>query len=643
MDFNFTRAALTVLLPLLAACGRPPAPPPAPPRDGTDAQRVVALLDYVGSDYGRAVQDGRVVSEAEYEEQRRFVADARRLSSGTVPVRPDSGGRLPQRIERLSRLVEDRAAPAEVASAAHDAREEAVRRFGLATSAPGRPSLSRAAAAYAANCAACHGATGRADTPRARELDPAPASFREPERLQILSPYRVYNTLTFGIPGTAMASFREALTPAERWDLAFYVFRLGHAEGMAAGEAPLTLAEMSARTDAELLDVLRTRGTTDAVAALRHARRDSAFQEPSRAEGVAATRDALRAAQEAADRGALADADRLVLDAYLQGFEPLEPSLRASQPALTVEVERGFRDVRAALSTRDLPEVRARLAVLDARLARSGGDRPVMPFLAGFLVYFREGVEAALVIGALLAGVRRLERADAARAVHLGWISALPAGLLTWWVSERVLALGAARRELMEALIALTAAAVLFSMSFWMISKVESQRWLAYLRRNVERSLDRRSLGLLGGVAFLAVYREAAETVLFTRAILADAGDAASSVWVGAASGVLAVAAVAVLMNVTARRLPVGLFFAVSSALLCALAVSFAGSGIYDLVAAGYLVPRPVPFPEVAWMGIHPDLSVLAVQFAILLVVGAGAVGTLRRRPQESSAPVQPR
>ena len=75
------------------------------------------------------------------------------------------------------------------------------------------------------------------------------------------------------------------------------------------------------------------------------------------------------------------------------------------------------------------------------------------------------------------AGVRRLGRADAVRYVHLGWMAALPAGVLTWWLASRVIAVRAADRELSEAVIALLAAAVLFSMSFWMISKVESRRW----------------------------------------------------------------------------------------------------------------------------------------------------------------------
>jgi high-affinity iron transporter len=108
-----------------------------------------------------------------------------------------------------------------------------------------------------------------------------------------------------------------------------------------------------------------------------------------------------------------------------------------------------------------------------------------------------------------------------------------------------------------------------------------------------------------------------------------------TQVWAGAAVGLAAVVLVALLMQRAVLALPVGPFFATSSVLLCLLAVSFAGSGLYKLIAAGYVTARPVPFPEVPWIGVHPDLSVLALQSAILLVIALAGVLTLRRSQTE--------
>jgi high-affinity iron transporter len=612
-----------------------PVTPAAPASDGGEAQRLVALLDYVAGDYGGAVQDGVVVAPAEYEEQLRFVADARAMALSLLGPGAGEDDPVLSRVGQVEKQVQAKAAADDVRAACRIARDEAVARFHLRTTPTERPSLVRAQALYAQGCAICHGATGDSDTERARELDPPPARFRSPERLRDLSPYRIYNSLTFGVPGTAMASF-DGLSPAERWDLAFYVLRLGHAGEATRGSVAFPLGDMAIHSDRELLAALAEESQPEPEKALAHLRIEAPFVEPPAHATLDLTRRLLRRAGTALGSGDSRGADGLVLDAYLEGFEPLEPHLNARDPGETLAVESAFRDLRGAIKQGDTARFRQIASDLDARLERLGDpQQATFPFAAGFLIYFREGIEAALLIGALLAGVRRLGRPDAARVVHLGWISAVPAGVVTWWLLDHAVTLGADSRELVEALVALVAAAVLFSVSFWMISKAESRHWMAYLKRNLEVSLSRRSLAVLGGLSFLALYREAAETVLFTQALLIEATGRHAEVWAGAAAGVVLVAGVALLMSRTVVHLPLAPFFAVSGVLMCGLAISFAGSGIYTLVAAGYLSPRPVHFPEVPWMGIYPDLTGLLVQLTILSVVGVAALMTWRRPSAE--------
>jgi high-affinity iron transporter len=634
LKFNFISALVASLALSLPGCGGRPTRPAAQAPDGGDAQRVAALLEYVAGDYSRAVQAGVVVAPAEYDEQLRFSGEARAMATALLsPAAPQDGPVL-ARVAEVSRLVQSKADPKAVAAACHAARDLVVARFKVPTRPPSRPSLARAQALYTRACATCHGADGDARTERARSLDPAPANFRDPRRLRELSPYRAFNALTFGVAGTSMASFA-ALSAEQRWDLAFYVLRLGHV-GSAAALAPepqvsLPLAELAARSDRELAQRLAEGGVSNPQGALFYARVEAPFRPAPAGSDVERARALLARATQALDAGRPQEADRLVLDAYLEGFEAAEPRLRAKNPGETAAVEADFQELRTAIArggpaTAKARELRARIE----RLA-SGETRPLLPFAAALLIYVREGIEAALLVGALLAGAARLGRPDAGRLVHAGWLSALPAGVLTWWLSSRLIALGGAQRELVEALVGLLAAGVLFSVSFWMISKAESRRWTAYLKRGLEEGLSRRNVGVLFGLAFLAVYREAAETVLFTQALLLESGSDGGQVLAGAAVGLALVALLALLLKSAVRRLPLGPFFAVSSLLLCGLAISFAGSGVHELVAAGLLRPRPVSFPEIPWLGVHPELNGLALQLAIAAVIAAAGVATLRR------------
>ena len=636
MKFNFKIAAAV----LLCGAGCRPAPPPAPlgPPDGSDVQRLVALLDYIASDYGGAVSDGQVQNPDEYAEQHRFTDDARKIAVSLLHVREGAADPasdpLVAGIGAITDLVTQKADAARVAASCQSVKASVVERFGLRTAPGGRPSLERARTLFAESCAVCHGAAGNADTERARELKPPPVNFRDADVRDKLSPYRVYNTLTFGVSGTSMASF-DVLPPEDRWSLAFYVLALAHSderdsEGVSAA---MTLADLSSHSDEEVVAMLRTQGHPSPQRGLKHLRVVVPFQEPKVTTGVAETRAMLRQAMSAYADGRAADADRLLLDAYLQGFEPVEAHFRARDPQGTAELEKSFHALRASVG-RGMPKdaVRGEVEALERRL---GGlaqpQKALLPFVSAFLIYLREGIEAALLVGALLAAVRRLGHARAGRWVHAGWIAAVPAGFVTWWALDRVLSLGFAERELVEAGTALLAAAVLFWVSFWLISKAESRRWMDYLRRGVAESLTRGNLMVLASMSFLAVYREAAETVLFTQVLLQEAVDAQREVWAGAAAGLAVTVLFAVLMRRAVLSLPIGPFFTVSGILLCLLAVSFAGSGMYALVSAGYLPSRPVDFPAVPWLGVYPDLNSLALQAAILLTIVGTAVAPLLR------------
>jgi len=634
-----------VLAPLLAlaACGSPP--PSASPetasrdhsaQDGGDGQRLVSLVDYVAADYGGAVANGSVISAFEYEEQLGFLEAAGALA-GRLPD-PEARNLISRRVAALNQAVRQKAEPQQVANLGRAAREAIVSSLSLVTTPRGRPNLGRAERLYSESCVPCHGADGLGQTEVAASLEPRPTSFKDEERRPTLSPYRVFNALTLGVPGTAMPAF-DSLTLTERWDLAFYVLRMAHAGEAAQGPVSVTLADLSARSDQDLLASLTAEGHPSPERGLVFARREAAFAEAPLGLGIDQTRSMVRRAAQLGVAGRTTEADRVVLDAYLQGFEPLEAQISARDPNRTQSVEIAFRDFRAALAEKNPANIEKEAAVLDELISRSRSQgAATLPLVAAFIIYFREGIEAALLVGALLGGVRKLGRLDAIRAIHAGWAGALVAGGISWFLFSRLIAIAPSQRELIEAVIGLLAAAILFSVSFWMISKAESRKWMAFLKDQMNRGLSSGRVWSFAGVAFLAVYRECAETILFTEALLIEAAGDTWPVLAGAAAGLACVFLIAVAVQNAFRRLPMPVFFGVSGFLLSLLAIAFAGSSVSAFVAAGYLQPHPIPFPSIPMLGIHPDLSSLAVQLSlVLLLAGAGVKTFLDSRVPEKA------
>ncbi len=238
-----------------------------------------------------------------------------------------------------------------------------------------------------------------------------------------------------------------------------------------------------------------------------------------------------------------------------------------------------------------------------------------------WLILLREGVEALLVIAALLAYLRKSGAADRAPLIWGGVVLALIASALTAWGLQLIIKGSGAAREMLEGVTVLVAAVLLSYVSFWLFSRRETQQWQRFVADKLAGAIDKKSLMAIVGVAFFAVYREGAETILFYQALLSNAQYQWEPILLGAGIALLSLAMVYMLIFILSIKLPLKVFFTATAALLFSLSVVFAGKGVLELQVSGWLKTTILEnVPTISWLGIYPSLESLLVQSVFLLL-----------------------
>ena len=206
--------------------------------------------------------------------------------------------------------------------------------------------------------------------------------------------------------------------------------------------------------------------------------------------------------------------------------------------------------------------------------------------------------------------------------MHAGWSSALVAGGLTWAAATYLVEISGASREVTEGLGSVVAALVLLSVGLWMHSKSSAGRWQSYLSEKLSASMGQGSMWGLFALAFISVYREVFETVLFFSALASDGHHAA--LLGGGLAAVAILAVIALVLLRTSARMPVGRFFSATSILVAVLAVVLVGKGVSSLQEAGWVSATPLAAPRIELLGMFPTVETLLAQALVLALVVFG-------------------
>jgi high-affinity iron transporter len=478
-----------------------------------------------------------------------------------------------------------------------------------------RAALAEGQGLYLVHCAGCHGTDGAGDGPRAaRLLTPVP-DLTGSARLTDESDARLMDVVTEGVPGTAMPGFASLLTDDQRWKVVAWQRMLSL--GGLGESAP----EPSPPAAASAPEVALAAQTSAAVAE-SHRLLDAAI---------------------AARRLGAADASAIATDAYMR-FEPVEKRLGAIDRDAVARVEEGFVRVRSALREPGVtvsPALEAEVARLHGHLdaaaavpATSGGDWARFAQSAGIIL--REGFEVVLIVGALLTYVRRSGQSALVRPLWTGSTLGVLASLVTAVLLSTVFRLHPAASEALEGAAMLLAALVLFWVSYWLISKAEAERWQRYIQGKVKQAVAAGSATALAAAAFLAVYREGFETVLFYQALVGGAPAGDVMIGAGFLCGLAVLAGVWVAMSWLGLRVPIRPFFLLTGAFLYAMAIVFAGRGVFELQDSGFIGLTPVAVvPRIPVLGVFPTVETLLAQGVLVGALFVAAIVSWRRSRSE--------
>ncbi len=592
-----------------------------------NTQQLLQLIDYVGVDYSGAVIDGQVANPSEYDEMLDFSAGISQQLAD-LPAH-EIKAELITDAQTLASWVKQKDSGEKIRRLTSQMHQKIISAYQIMVVPRKQPDLAKAEQLYADQCASCHGAEGFGDGPAAAGMVPPPINFHDIERYQQRTLYGLHSTITQGVNGTTMNAFAQ-LSDGDRWSLAFYVGNMAVAAKdidpdalKASDNTLLNISKLTITTPAQAEELYGETGT-EAMAYLRH-HPEMFYNSES---NLAFARQRLADVIVAYKNNEPKKAYQYAVEAYLEGFELVEQNINAFDKSLRLEIEIAMTGLRNQIRNgesieiieEDIAFINEKLAIAQEMLdstSLSGGAA----FASAFFILLREGLEALLIVAALAAFLVRTKREDGLRYIHFGWISALVLGLLTWWASTTLVSISGASREITEGVAAIVATLVLLYVGFWMHDKTSAAKWKKFIDDSMHKALTSGTLWTLTGLSFIAVYREAFETILFYQALWAQTSEAGKTM---AFSGFLsAIGVLAVLGWLIMRysvRLPLRQFFAVTGGLMFILAIIFAGKGIAALQEAGVLISSPVHFFRFDLLGIYPNLQGLLVQLALIIL-----------------------
>jgi high-affinity iron transporter len=338
--------------------------------------------------------------------------------------------------------------------------------------------------------------------------------------------------------------------------------------------------------------------------------------------------------------------------AYLDSYENIELPLRPINPDFTLEMEIKFFELRNLIQAGSpyeqvaakVVEIRAGLDESERLVTGTGSLAPAIAFSTSFSIIFREWLESALIIGAILTYLEASRNERFKKHVYYGIVLAFAGTAATWFAAQFLIEISGANASIIEAVAGISAVGVLFWVSFWILNKVETKKWIEFVKAKVWKATTTGSVMVFVMLSFFTVYREGFETVLFYQAMLSYAKYMELYVAAGLFIGLGIIIGVTFLVRKLGKKLPLRALFGLTMGVGAYMSIAFMGNAVREFQEIGLLetthvaaIPR-LDINLAAMTGIHPTLETAVAQVVLLAVYLAGSAYVLWLQPKRKKA-----
>ena len=583
-------------------------------------KKIVMMMNIVSKEYQEGISAGKVVVPAEYEESKIFLDQAyERYQSllDSTPGNPEAS-KLNQQFPILITAIQNKKDPSEIHSAVNSINAGLLSAFNIKLSqTPSEPvSLENGRGLYRSNCKVCHGASGGGDGPLASQFNPKPAVLADPLLTGDATTlaYDNFQIINVGIANTGMVGWADEFSEKELWDVTYFI---------------RTFSNENVKLPLILSNGITSGGNANGF---EHVKR--VFDEVDRH---------MQASLSSYKEGNKKIAAEQSFDAYLT-YEKIETPLITKRKDLGLRLESSFGRLQA--------EIRRNASIELVEKIHSGISKDLVAareiltqeigftglFVQSFSIIVREGFEAILIIAALITFLIQSRNREKLKAIYWGVGIGILASFLTAYILHEVLKISMASQELIEGWIMLVAVGVLFYVSYWLVSKIETAKWQKYITGKMQDAISTGSAFTLSLVAFLSVYREGFETVLFYKALYFYAGDTSAGIIPGFLAGSAVLLVVFYLINKLGVKVPIKWFFVVTSVFLYLMAFIFMGKGLHELQMGSQISITLAGFlPEVPWMGMYPTWETFIGQMVLIVAYMGALLYTFGIKPERTA------